>query len=166
MTSAATKGKSGQSGKKAAGGARSAARLAAVQVLYQTEMEHPELTIDRAVDQFVEHRLGEVIDGIELVRANADFFADIAKGGWGRRREWDNTLILFLAEGWTVNRLNALTRAILRCACYELAARIDVPRGAIINEYLDVAHAFHDRSEVSFINGILDQLANRLRGNK
>ena len=163
MSQASTK-KSG--GKPKRGGARSASRLAAVQALYQTEMEQPALTIDQAISQFIDHRNGETIDEVEMVAFTPDFFKDIAKGGWDRRKEWDNQLILFLAEGWTVNRLNSLTRAILRCACYELTARIDVPRGSIINEYLDVAHAFQEKSEVSFINGILDKLADRIRGTK
>lgn len=146
------------------GGARSAARLGAVQALYQIEMEQKELTLDDVIKQFKEHRLGKTVDDLQFAKADTDFFSDIVKGGWDRRKEWDNTFLMMISEDWTINRLNSLTRAILRCAAYELSARIDVPRGTIINEYLDVAHAFHERSEVSFINGILDKTADKLRG--
>jgi N utilization substance protein B len=141
---------------------RSAARLAAVQALYQQEMEGTALP--KLLHEFHQHRIGETIDGAELADAEIDFFDDVVSGAHARREEIDRLIVERLAEGWKLERLDRPMRAILRAGTYELLARRDVPVGTVISEYLDVAHAFYDRKEVAFANGLLDSIAKGARG--
>ena len=136
---------------------RSAARLAAVQALYQLEMEGTPLA--KLLHEFHQHRIGETIDGAELADAELDFFDDLVSGTDARREEIDGLITGRLAEGWKLDRLDRPMRAILRAGTYELIARRDVPVGTVISEYLDVAHAFFDKKEVAFVNGLLDSIA-------
>jgi N utilization substance protein B len=136
---------------------RSAARLAAVQALYQQEMEGTALP--KLLHEFHQHRIGETIDGAELADAEIDFFDDVVSGAHARLEEIDRLIVERLAEGWKLERLDRPMRAILRAGTYELLARRDVPVGTVISEYLDVAHAFYDRKEVAFANGLLDSIA-------
>ena len=136
---------------------RSAARLAAVQALYQQEMEGTPLA--QLLHEFHQHRIGETIDGATLVDAEVDFFNDVVRGTEARRLEIDQLITSRLAEGWKLERLDRPMRAILRAGAYELLARADVPVATVISEYLDVAHAFYDKREVAFANGLLDALA-------
>jgi N utilization substance protein B len=140
---------------------RSAARLAAVQALYQQEMEGTALP--QLLYEFHQHRIGETIDGAELADAEIDFFDDVVSGAHARREEIDRLIVERLAEGWKLERLDRPMRAILRAGTYELLARRDVPVGTVISEYLDVAHAFYDRKEVAFANGLLDSIAKGAR---
>jgi N utilization substance protein B len=136
---------------------RSAARLAAVQALYQMEMEGTPLA--PLLHEFHQHRIGATIDGAELADAEVDFFDDVVSGAHARREEIDGLISGRLAEGWKLDRLDRPMRAILRAGTYELLARRDVPVGTVISEYLDVAHAFYDKKEVAFVNGLLDSIA-------
>jgi transcription antitermination protein NusB len=141
--------------------ARSAARLAAVQALYQQEMEGTALAV--LLHEFHQHRLGATIEDATYVDAEVDFFNDIVKGVDARREEIDALIADNLSEGWTFARLDKTLRQILRAASYELLARADIPTGSVISEYLDVAHAFFDRKEASFVNGLLDAIAKAVR---
>lgn len=136
---------------------RSAARLAAVQALYQMEMEGTPLA--QLLHEFHQHRIGETIDGATLIDAELDFFDDVVKGTDARRPEIDALIAGRLAEGWKLERLDRPMRALLRAGTYELLARRDVPVATVISEYLDVAHAFYDKKEVAFANGLLDALS-------
>lgn len=140
---------------------RSAARLAAVQALYQMEMEATPLTA--LLHEFHMHRLGATIEDVEYVEAEVSFFDDVVKGVDARLGEIDALISSKLAEGWTLARLDRPMRQILRAGAYELIARADVPMATVINEYLDVAHAFYDKREISFVNGLLDALAKQVR---
>ena len=141
--------------------ARSAARLAAVQALYQQHMEGTALA--RLLDEFHQHRLGKAIDDEQYADAEIEFFDDIVSGVDARRDEIDELVVGRLAEGWTLARLDKTMLQILRCGAYELIARNDVPTAAAINEYVDVAKAFFDDREAKFVNGILDALAKETR---
>jgi N utilization substance protein B len=141
---------------------RSAARLAAVQALYQQEMEGTPLA--KLLYEFHQHRIGETIDGATLIDAEVDFFDDLVRGVDARRSEIDENITRRLADGWKLERLDRPMRAILRAGSYELLARRDVPVATVISEYLDVAHAFYDKREVAFANGLLDALAKDARG--
>lgn len=140
---------------------RSAARLAAVQALYQLEMEHT--PVPQLLHEFHQHRIGMAVDGTELADAELDFFDDLVRGTDARRLEIDRLVTERLAEGWKLERLDRPMRAILRAGTYELLARPDVPVGTVISEYLDVAHAFYDKKEVAFVNGLLDGIAKSAR---
>lgn len=141
---------------------RSTARLAAVQALYQHEMEAT--PIARLIHEFHQHRLGATIDGIEYADAEVDFFDDLVKGVDSRREEIDGLIAAKLAKGWSLERLDRPMRQILRAGAYELMARADVPTGSVISEYLDVAKAFYDPRETGFVNGLLDAVSREVRG--
>jgi N utilization substance protein B len=140
---------------------RSAARLAAVQALYQQEMEGTPLP--RLLKEFHDHRLGATIEDETYHEAERDFFDDIVTGADARREEIDALISGRLAEGWTLERLDRAMRAILRAGAYELVARADVPVASVITEYVDVAHAFYDKRESGFVNGLLDAIAKETR---
>lgn len=141
---------------------RSAARLAAVQALYQREME--DITIARLLDEFHQHWLGrETDDGDELADAEIAFFDDVVRGVDARQEEIDALLEARLADGWSLKRLDKTMLQILRAGSYELLARPDVPLGSVISEYVDVAHAFFERTEANFVNGVLDAVAKAAR---
>ncbi|RPF72308.1 transcription antitermination factor NusB [Aurantiacibacter spongiae] len=141
--------------------ARSAARLAAVQALYQRHMEKTALA--RLLDEFHQHRLGQEIEDAQYADAEVEFFDDVVSGVVARQVEIDTLLIARLAEGWTLARLDKTMLQILRCGAYELLARQDVPVGTAISEYVDVAHAFFDSREAKFVNGVLDAVAKSVR---
>ena len=136
---------------------RSAARLGAVQALYQQQMEGTATA--KLLNEFHQHRLGKVIEDEEYADADVDFFDDLVKGVEARRGEIDELLTARLASGWTLARLDKTMLQILRAGSYELIARKDVPKAAAISEYVDVAKAFFDDREAKFVNGILDAVA-------
>lgn len=140
---------------------RSAARLAAVQALYQQEME--KTPIPTLLHEFHHHRLGATIEGVEYEDAEVDFFDDVVSGVDARRDELDGLIAARLPADWPIHRLDRPMRQILRAGAYELAARIDVPTGSVISEYVDVAKAFYDKKEAGFVNGILDAVARDVR---
>ena len=141
---------------------RSAARLAAVQALYQLEMEATPLA--QLLHEFHQHRLGATIEDATYAEAEQTFFDDIVTGTDARREEIDLAITGRLAEGWSLARLDKPMKAILRAGTYELIARPDVPTATVISEYIDVAHAFFDKRETGFVNGLLDAIAKSARG--
>ena len=141
--------------------ARSAARLAAVQALYQREMEKTALT--RLLDEFHQHRLGAVIEDEQYAEAEVAFFDDVVSGVGARCDEIDLLLSERLAKGWNLARLDKTMLQVLRAGAYELMARPDVPVGTVIGEYVDVAKAFFDDREAKFANGVLDAVAKQVR---
>ncbi|MEA3018440.1 MAG: transcription antitermination protein NusB [Sphingomonadales bacterium] len=140
---------------------RSAARLAAVQALYQHEME--ETPLAKLLHEFHHHRLGATIEGDRYADAEVDFFDDLVSGVHARAAELDALISARLAKGWALGRLDRPMRQILRAGAYELVARNDVPTGSVISEYVDVAKAFYDRKEAAFVNGLLDAVAKDVR---
>ncbi|WP_425500709.1 transcription antitermination factor NusB [Parasphingopyxis algicola] len=140
---------------------RSAARLAAVQALYQQDMEGTPLA--RLLKEFHDHRLGAVIEDVEFAEAEIDFFDDIVAGVDARRAEIDTLIEGKLAEGWSLERLDRPQKQILRAGTYELLDRADVPVATIIGEYVDVADAFYEKREKGFVNGLLDAIAKDVR---
>ncbi|MFN3867745.1 MAG: transcription antitermination factor NusB, partial [Hyphomicrobiaceae bacterium] len=146
---------------KAAPGGRSLARMAAVQALYQMDIGGTDL--NAVIREFETTRFtGDEKD--ELV-ANADtqFFADILRGVVRRQRDIDPIVDDQLASGWRLVRVDSILRAILRAGVFELQERRDVPARVVINEYIEVAHAFFADEEPKVVNGILDRIARRMR---
>ena len=141
--------------------ARSAARLAAVQALYQWDMEAT--AVARLLDEFHQHRLGREIEEMQFADAEVAFFDDIVQGVVARHEEIDALLQERLAENWNLRRLDKTMLQILRAGAYELLARPDVPLGSAISEYVDVAHAFFDPPEAKFVNGVLDAVGKAVR---
>jgi len=141
--------------------ARSAARLAAVQALYQQAME--ETPLASLLDEFHRHRLGATIEDMEFNAAETAFFDDIVSGVVARGEEVDAQLSAKLADGWRLERLDKTMLQVLRAGVYELMARPDIATPTVINEYIDVAHAFFDAREAKFVNGVLDAVAKAVR---
>jgi len=146
-----------------AGGAgrRSAARLGAVQVLYQLEMS--DVPVDQAIAQFLtgEHPEpdGEDAALADVPVADPDLFSTIVSGVTENRAALDEIIAGKLSADWTVGRLEILVRLILEAAIYEITLRDDIPPKVSINEYLNVARAFFERAEPGLINGVLDAVA-------
>ncbi|MBS0255763.1 MAG: transcription antitermination factor NusB [Proteobacteria bacterium] len=140
---------------------RAAARLAAVQALYQQAMEGTPLA--QLLDEFHRHRLGAEIDELQFAEAEVAFFDDVVKGVLARADEIDALLTAKLAEGWSLARLDRTMLQVLRAGTYELLARADVPKASAISEYVDVAHAFFEPREAKFVNGVLDAVAKDVR---
>lgn len=135
---------------------RHAARIAAVQALYQMELAGG--GAEETLAEFVSHRLGEFD-----VAPDEDFFAAILRGVPQHQVEIDRSIAGALAAGWSLARIDSILRAILRCGLFELVARRDVPARAVIDEYVAVTRAFFGGDEPGFINGVLDTLARRKR---
>jgi len=142
-------------------GPRRAARLAAVQALYQIEMMAADP--ERVILEFLTERQGVTLEGDEVLEIDRDFFSDLARGASRRRRELDRVLSRGLAADWRLERLEAVLLAILRVAAYELSIRRDVPVKVAINEYVEVTHAFFAPEQCKFVNAILDRIAHEVR---
>jgi len=140
---------------------RRAARLAAVQALYQWEQSGGGAAA--IIREFTDQRMGKVVDGMELPPADTRLFGDLVQGTVGHVAELDDMIAGVLTEGWSVERLESILRAVLRCGVYELAHRPDIPPKVAISEYLAVADAFLGEPETRLANGVLDQLAHSLR---
>jgi len=132
-----------------------------VQALYQHDMEAT--PVAQLLHEFHEHRLGATIGDETYRDAEQDFFDDVVRGALARAEEIDALIAAHLSAEWTLERLDKPLRAILRAGSYELLARADIPTGSIINEYLDVAHAFYAKREKGFVNGLLDAVAAAVR---
>jgi len=141
---------------------RSNARLAAIQALYQLEL-NPGRGADAVVGEFVHHRLGRDIDGEHYGEADPTLFADIVLGVTGDRERLDESVSAALAEEWPLARLETLLRLILEAGAYELVHRPDIPPRVTLSEYIAVADAFFDGKEPGLANGVLDRLARTLR---
>ncbi len=142
-------------------GRRGLARLAAVQALYQIELTSADP--GAVVSEFLSHRLGREIDGDQYADADRSFFADLVKGCTERRTDVDAIVASALPSDWPLARLESVLRAILRAGCYELLARSDVPARVVMNEYVEIAHAFFSGKEPGMVNGVLDHVARSLR---
>jgi len=140
---------------------RTAARLAAVQALYQIELAHA--ATESVIAEFIHHRLGRDSDGEDFGESDPALFGDLVRGTVARQDELDRLIGEALAPEWPLQRLETVLRATLRAGVYELLAREDVPAAVVISEYLDVAHAFFAGKEPGLVNGVLDRLTRSLR---
>jgi N utilization substance protein B len=138
------------------GNSRSAARMAAVQALYQMELAGA--GAEEVAEEFIAHRFEEFFDN-----PDADFFSSIVTGVPRHQVEIDRTIAACLSENWTLARVDSILRAILRAAVFELVARRDVPAKVVIDEYVGLARAFFSGDEPGFVNGALDTMARRKR---
>jgi N utilization substance protein B len=141
---------------------RGAARLAAVQALYQMDISGTGL--NDILAEFESHWLGREVEGAQYLPAEAAFFRDIVSGVVRDQRALDPQIDTALEQGWPLKRIEAVLRAALRAGLYELENRRDVPARVVIAEYADVAAAFVERDETGMVNAVLDVLARRHRG--
>ena len=137
--------------------ARSVARLAAVQALYQ--MEVASIGVEAVIREFTDHRFGRELGDATLADADEGFFADIVRGVVAEQADIDAAVARRLAQGWRLDRIDATARAILRSGAFELTRRPDVPAEVVIDEYVEIAKSFFEGAEPGFVNGALDALA-------
>ncbi|MEQ8823688.1 MAG: transcription antitermination factor NusB [Filomicrobium sp.] len=141
--------------------ARSAARIGAVQALYQMDLGGADVT--DVIREFTTLRFPNTEADETIAGADPAFFAELLRGVVRRQRDVDPMIDQQLATGWRLVRIDSILRAILRSGAFELMERPDVPARVVINEYIDVAHAFFNDEEPKVVNGVLDRLAHRLR---
>jgi transcription antitermination protein NusB len=140
---------------------RGAARLAAVQALYQ--MDIAGTGSNEILAQFENHWIGREVEGNQYLPAEAAFFREVVNGVVREQRVLDPLIDAVLAQTWPLKRIEAILRAVLRAGAFELGHRSDVPARVVVAEYVDVAHAFVDREETGMVNAVLDQIARKLR---
>jgi N utilization substance protein B len=143
---------------------RGAARLAAVQALYQMDLAGSGL--NEILAEFEKHWIGREVEGAQYLPAEKAFFEDVVTGVVREQRALDPLVDAALAERWPLKRIETILRAVLRAGCYELGHRKDVPARVVVSEYADVAAAFVERDETGMINAVLDQLARSLRSDE
>src|SRR6266480_4653165 len=141
---------------------RGAARLAAVQTLYQMDIAGTGL--NEILAEFVSHWMGREVEGAQYLPAEAAFFRDVVSGVVREQRSLDPLVDKVLSQGWPLKRIEAILRAVLRAGAFELGHRRDVPARVVVSEYVDVANAFVEREETGMVNAVLDALARGLRG--
>ena len=140
---------------------RGAARLSAVQALYQMDIAGTGL--NDILAEFEGHWIGREVEGAQYLPAEAAFFRDVVGGVVREQRVLDPLIDKVLAAGWPLKRIETILRAVLRAGAYELGHRSDVPARVVVSEYVDVANAFVDRDETGMVNAVLDQIARQLR---
>jgi N utilization substance protein B len=154
------KKKSAKAGDKKAN-RRGAARLAAVQALYQ--MDIAGAGINDVFAEFESHWIGNEVEGERYLPAEAAFFRDVVAGVVRDQARLDPLIDDALSRGWPLKRIDAILRAVLRAGAYELEHRKDIPGRVVVSEYVDVANAFVDREETGMVNAVLDQIGRQFR---
>jgi N utilization substance protein B len=142
--------------------ARTVARLAAVQALYQ--MEIASAGVEAVIREFSDHRFDADLEGERLAEADEAFFAEIVRGVVADQARIDAAIAGRLAQGWKLERIDSTLRAILRAGAFELTGRPDVPTEVAIDEYVEVAKSFFEGPEPGVANGVLDGIARDVRG--
>jgi N utilization substance protein B len=137
--------------------ARSVARLAAVQALYQ--MEAAGAGAEAVIREFVDHRFDRDIEGVRLAHADEGFFSALVRGVVADQDAVDAAVRRRLASGWKLERIDATARSILRAGAWELIRRRDVPAEVALDEYVEIAKSFFEGPEPGFINAALDAIA-------
>ena len=140
---------------------RGAARLAAVQALYQ--MDIAATGLNDILAEFESHWIGREVEGAQYLPAEAAFFRDVVSGVVREQIKLDPLIDDALAKSWPLKRIEAVLRAVLRAGAYELGHRSDVPARVVVSEYVGVANAFVDKDETGMINAVLDQIARQFR---
>ena len=143
---------------------RGAARLAAVQALYQMDLAGTGL--NDILAEFESHWLGREVEGEQYLPAEAAYFRDIVGGVLREQRALDPQIDAAIAKGWPLKRVDAIIRAVMRAGAYELAHRKDVPGRVIVSEYTDIAAAFVGREEIGMVNAVLDQIGRQYRASE
>ena len=140
---------------------RGAARLAAVQALYQMDIAGAGL--NDVLAEFESHWIASEVEGEQYLPAEAAFFRDVVSGVVRDQTKLDPIIDDALQKGWPLKRIDAILRAALRAGAYELEHRTDVPARVVVSEYVSVAHAFVESDETGMVNAVLDQIARQFR---
>jgi N utilization substance protein B len=142
--------------------ARSVARLAAVQALYQMEVSGAGSEV--VVREFADYRFDTDLEGARLAPADQAYFAAIVRGAVEGQAAIDRAVARRLAKGWRLERIDATLRAILRAGAFELMRLADAPTEVVIDEYVEIAKSFFEGPEPGFVNAALDAIARDERG--
>ena len=141
---------------------KSAARLYAVQALYQ--MEHSGQTTNQVIGEFLEFRFGATYDGAEMVDGDTALFRGLVEDAVNHQALIDQMTDRALVAKWPIARIDPTLRALFRAAGGELTQSQTPPR-VVITEFVDVARAFFPESkEPKFVNAVLDHMAHEARG--
>jgi transcription antitermination protein NusB len=140
---------------------RGAARLAAVQALYQMDIAGAGL--NEILAQFESHWIGQEVEGDQYLPAERAYFRELVQGVIDDQRKLDPLIDEVLQSGWPLKRIEAVLRAVMRAGAYELDRKRDVPARVVMSEYVGIADAFVDRDETGMVNAVLDQIARQLR---
>lgn len=140
---------------------RGAARMAAVQALYSIGQGGGSPA--QVVSEFNDHRFATADEAGTAIEPDREFFGALVSGSSARRKEIDALLGASLAANWSLERVEKVVYAILQAGAFELLDRSDVPAKVVINEYVDIAHAFYEGGEPGFVNSVLDRIARDLR---
>lgn len=143
---------------------RGAARLAAVQALYQMDIGGTALA--DVLAEYEVYRLGKEVDGDTYLKADPAWFRAIVTGVVKDQKKLDPMIAGSISEGWTLSRLDSTLRAILRAGVFEITSRPDVPTAVIVTEYVEIATAFFDGDESKLVNAVLDRIARHERGER
>ncbi len=143
---------------------RGAARLAAVQALYQ--MDVGGTGINEVLAEFESFWIGSEVEGEQYLPAEGAFFRDVVSGVLRDQKQLDPLIVDVLQRGWPLARVEAILRAVMRAGAYELQHRKDIPGRVIVSEYVDVAHAFVERDETGMVNAVLDQIGRQFRADE
>jgi N utilization substance protein B len=140
---------------------RGAARLAAVQALYQMDIGGSGVL--EVVAEYETHRLGQEVDGETYLKADAAWFRSIVSGVVRDQTKLDPLIGQALQDDWALSRLDSTVRAILRAGTFEIVDRKDVPVAVIVTEYVEIAQAFFGDDEPKLVNAVLDRIAKQVR---
>ncbi len=140
---------------------RGAARLAAVQALYQMDVGGGGVL--EVVAEYEEHRLGQELDGDTYLKADPSWFRSIVAGVVRDQMKLDPLIKGALQDDWALSRIDSTVRAILRAGVFEILERKDVPVAVIVTEYVEIAKAFFDDEEPKLVNALLDRIAKQVR---
>ncbi|MBO3759775.1 transcription antitermination factor NusB [Ciceribacter sp. L1K23] len=140
---------------------RGAARLAAVQALYQMDVGGSGVL--EIVAEYETHRLGQELDGDTYLKADPSWFRSIVSGVVRDQKSIDPLINQSLQDDWALSRIDSTVRAILRAGTFELLERKDVPVAVIVTEYVDIARAFFEEDEPKLVNAVLDRIAKQVR---
>ena len=136
---------------------RSAARLYAVQALFQ--MEASDQTFDKVLVEFEDHRLGAVVDGDEYAEGDLKLFRQLVREAVNHQAQIDQMTDRALVAKWPLARIDPTLRALFRAAGAEFITD-KTPVKVVISEFVDIARAFFpDGKEASFVNAVLDHIA-------
>jgi N utilization substance protein B len=140
---------------------KSAARLYAVQALFQMEVSGQ--TVETVTREFEDHRFGATYEEGEMVEGNVDHFRQVVDDAVNHQARIDQLTDRALAVAWPINRIDPTLRAIFRAAGAELTHGVTPPK-VVINEYVDLTKAFFpDGREPKFVNAVIDHMAREAR---
>ena len=163
VTGKMTDSKKSRPRRRSEGRSRSASRLAVVQALYQMELSGQDS--ESAIAEFIEHRMGQELEGEQYPEADHKYFAGILRGVIERQDEIDQALARATGKSWSYDRIDTTMRAILRACAFEFLGSNDVPIRVIVDEYMNVAGAFYEDKgeEMTFLGGVLYRVAREFR---